>query len=136
VVLSRQRASQGFYPALDPLVSTSALLAPSVVGERHARLAREVRATLATYEDLKDIIAMLGFEELSQEDQLAVSRARRLERYLTQPFHVSSAYTGQEGKTVALEDALDDVERILADELADVPESELYMIGTLAEAGL
>ncbi len=136
VVLSRQRASQGFYPAVDPLASTSSLLSPEVAGERHARLARQIRSTLATYEDLKDIIAMLGFEELSEDDQRVVSRARRLERYLTQPFQVTGAFTGQEGKTVALEDALDDAERILNDELADVPEGELYMIGTLAEAGL
>ncbi len=136
VVLSRQRASQGFYPAIDPLASGSSLLSPVIVGERHARLAREARATLAVYEDLKDIIAMLGFEELSEEDQRTVSQARRLERYLTQPFHVTGAFTGQEGKTVALEEALDDVERILQGELSDVPESELYMIGTLAEAGL
>lgn len=136
VVLSRQRASQGFYPAIDPLASTSSLLSPEIVGERHARLAREIRATLAVYEDLKDIIAMLGFEELSDADQRTVSRARRLERYLTQPFHVTTAFTGQAGHTVSLEEALDDAERILKDELADVPEGDLYMIGTLAEAGL
>ncbi|MFO7545894.1 MAG: F0F1 ATP synthase subunit beta, partial [Trueperaceae bacterium] len=80
-----------------------------------------------------DIIAMLGFEELSREDQLVVARARRLERYLTQPFHVTEAFTGQEGRSVALEDALSDCERILGDEVADVPEADLYMIGTLAE---
>ncbi|HRQ10556.1 MAG TPA: F0F1 ATP synthase subunit beta [Trueperaceae bacterium] len=136
VVLSRERASQGLYPAIDPLGSTSSLLTPAIVGERHARIAREVRATLAVYDDLKDIIAMLGFEELSEEDQRAVSRARRLERYLTQPFHVTGAFTGQEGRAVGLEDALSDCQRILNDELGEVPESELYMIGTLAEAGL
>ena len=136
VVLSRQRASQGFYPAIDPLTSTSSLLSPEIVGQRHARLARDIRSTLATYEDLKDIIAMLGFEELSDEDQGTVSRARRLERYLTQPFHVTTAFTGQTGHTVPLEDALDDTERILNDELRDVPEGDLYMIGTLAGAGL
>jgi len=136
VVLSRQRASQGFYPAVDPLQSTSSLLSPDVVGERHAALARQIRATLANYEDLKDIIAMLGFEELSEGDQQLVARARRLERYLTQPFHVTTAFTGQTGHTVSLEDALDDAERILNDELTGVPEGELYMIGSLAEAGL
>lgn len=136
VVLSRQRASQGFYPAIDPLASTSSLLSPEIVGERHARLARDIRSTLATYEDLKDIIAMLGFEELSDADQSMVSRARRLERYLTQPFHVTTAFTGQAGHTVSLADALDDAERILNDELAGVAEGDLYMIGTLAGAGL
>ncbi len=136
VVLSRERASQGLYPAIDPLASTSSLLSPGIVGEEHARIAREVRATLAIYDDLKDLIAMLGFEELSEEDQRVVSRARRLERYLTQPFHVTGAFTGQEGRAVALEDTLADSQRILNDELEDVPESELYMIGTLAEAGL
>ena len=136
VVLSRERASQGYYPAIDPLGSTSSLLTPEVAGERHDRVAREVRSTLAVYEELKDIIAMLGFEELSEDDQAVVSRARRLERYLTQPFHVTQAFTGQKGYTVPLEEVLSDCERILRDELAHVPEGELYMIGTLAEAGL
>ncbi|NBC94942.1 MAG: F0F1 ATP synthase subunit beta [Deinococcus-Thermus bacterium] len=133
VVLSRDRAAQGLYPAIDPLRSTSSLLAPGTVGERHDRIARRVRETLAVYDDLKDIIAMLGFEELSEADQRVVHRARRLERYLTQPFYVTEAFTGQQGRAVALEDALSDCERILADELADVPESQLYMIGTLDE---
>ena len=136
VVLSRERASQGYYPAVDPLNSNSSLLTPEVAGERHDRIAREVRSTLAVYEDLKDIIAMLGFEELSESDQAVVSRARRLERYLTQPFHVTEAFTGQQGYTVPLEEALNDCERILRGELADVPEGDLYMIGTLGEAGL
>lgn len=136
VVLSRERASQGFYPAIDPLASTSSLLTPNVVGARHARVAREVRMVLAQYEDLKDIIAMLGLEELSEEDQQVVSRARRLERYLTQPFHVTQAFTGQSGHTVALDEALADCERILSGELSHVPEGAFYMIGTLAEAGI
>ncbi|MFO7546348.1 MAG: F0F1 ATP synthase subunit beta, partial [Trueperaceae bacterium] len=116
VVLSRERASQGLYPAIDPLRSTSSMLSPVAAGARHDRIARAVRQTLAIYDDLKDIIAMLGFEELSREDQLVVARARRLERYLTQPFHVTEAFTGQEGRSVALEDALSDCERILGDE--------------------
>ena len=136
VVLSRERASQGFYPAIDPLASTSSLLTPAIVGEEHARVAREVKAVLAQYEDLKDIIAMLGLEELSEEDQQVVARARRLERYLTQPFHVTEAFTGQVGYTVPLEAALADCVRILSGELSEVPESAFYMIGTLAEAGL
>ncbi|MDZ7706353.1 MAG: F0F1 ATP synthase subunit beta [Trueperaceae bacterium] len=131
VVLSRDRAAQGLYPAIDPLRSTSSLLSPVTVGERHDRIAREVRRTLAVYDDLKDIIAMLGFEELSEEDQRIVRRARRLERYLTQPFHVTEAFTGQDGRSVVLNDTLDDCARILADELADVPEGDLYMIGSL-----
>jgi F-type H+/Na+-transporting ATPase subunit beta len=135
VVLSRDRAMQGFYPAMDPLRSTSSLLAPDTVGERHDRIARATRATLATYEDLKDIIAMLGFEELSEDDQRVVGRARRLERYLTQPFQVTEAFTGQPGRTVGLDDLLSDCERILGDDLADLPEQELYMIGTLSEVG-
>jgi F-type H+-transporting ATPase subunit beta len=133
VVLSRDRAAQGLYPAIDPLRSTSSLLTPATVGARHDRIAREVRETLAIYRDLEDIIAMLGFEELSEEDQRVVNRARRLERYLTQPFHVTEAFTGQAGRAVDLDEALRDCQRILADELADVPESRLYMIGTLEE---
>ncbi len=131
VVLSRERAAQGLYPAIDPLSSTSALLSPAAVGERHYRIAGSVRATLAAYEDLKDIIAMLGLEELSEEDQRTVSQARRLERYLTQPFHVTEAFTGRAGATVDIEVLLDDCEAILAGEYADVAEQELYMIGAL-----
>jgi F-type H+/Na+-transporting ATPase subunit beta len=112
------------------------MLTPVAVGERHDRIAREVRQTLAVYDDLKDIIAMLGLEELSEGDQRTVGRARRLERYLTQPFYVTEQFTGQEGVAVGIGDALADCERILADELADVPEAKLYMIGTLEEAGL
>ena len=133
VVLSRDRAAQGLYPAVDPLRSTSSLLSPAVVGARHDRIARDVRRTLAVYEDLKDIIAMLGFEELSREDQRVVKRARRLDRYLTQPFHVTTAFTGQEGRAVDVEVVLDDCESILGDDFADTPESELYMIGALEE---
>jgi len=136
VVLSRDRASQGLYPAIDPLRSTSAMLTPLAVGERHDAVAREVRQTLAVYDDLKDIIAMLGLEELSEADQRTVGRARRLERYLTQPFFVTEQFTGQTGRAVALEDALGDCERILGDDLREVDEGALYMIGTLAEAGL
>ena len=135
VVLSRERAAQGLYPAIDPLRSTSSLLAAAVVGERHARLAREVRRTLAVYEELRDLIAMLGLEELSQDDQATVQRARKLERYLTQPFVVTEAFTGRPGVAAPLAEVLDDCERILTD---DVPHDEaaLYMIGTLKGAGL
>ena len=134
IVLSRKKASQGLYPAIDPLQSGSKMLVPHVVGERHYRIGREIRKTLSEYEDLKDIIAMLGIEELSQEDRRTVQRARRLERYLTQPFFVTEQFTGAEGKTVSLEDALDGCERILNDEFTDFPETALYMIGKIDEA--
>jgi F-type H+-transporting ATPase subunit beta len=109
------------------------MLVPHVVGERHYRVAQEMRRTLAQYEDLKDIIAMLGIEELSQEDRRTVYRARRLERFLTQPFFVTEQFTGQEGRIVALADALEGCERILNDEFSDTPERALYMIGTIGE---
>jgi len=134
VVLSRKRASQGLYPAIDPLQSSSTMLSPHVVGEHHYRIAREIRRTLAQYEELKDIIAMLGLEELSRDDQLVVHRARRLERFLTQPFFTTEQFTGKEGKRVELDDALDGCERILDDEFADYPEKSLYMIGRVEEA--
>jgi len=133
IVLSRDRASQGFYPAIDPLRSGSNMLTPGVVGRRHYRIAQEVRRTLTQYEEVKDIIAMLGLEELSQEDQRTVHRARRLERFLTQPFFVTEQFTGRVGKMVEPADALDGCERILNDEFAEVPEGKLYMIGTADE---
>ncbi len=133
IVLSRKRASQGLYPAIDPLQSQSKMLTPIIVGERHYNLAREIRRTLAEYEGLKDIIAMLGMEELSADDKRVVNRARRLERFLTQPFFVTEQFTGQEGRLVSLEEALDGCERILADEFYDVNERELYMIGSVDE---
>lgn len=134
IVLSRKRASQGLYPAIDPLQSRSNMLVPPIVGDRHYQVAQAVRKTLANYEDLKDIIAMLGMEELSQEDRKTVLRARRLERFLTQPFYVSEAFTGYEGKVIALEETLDGCEQILNDAFSDVPESALYMIGAITEA--
>jgi len=134
VVLSRKRASQGLYPAIDPLQSSSTMLSPHIVGKRHYGIAREIKRTLAQYEELKDIIAMLGLEELSRDDQLVVHRARRLERFLTQPFFTTEQFTGKEGRRVDLSDALDGCERILNDEFADYPEKALYMIGTVDEA--
>ncbi len=134
IMLSRDKASQGLYPAIDPLTSDSEMLAPHIVSERHYWLARAVRETLANYEDLKDIIAMLGFEELSKDDQRVVNRARRLERFLTQPFHTTEQFTGTEGRTVSTEEALDGCERILNDEFAEYPERALYMIGKVDEA--
>ncbi len=134
VVLSRDRAAEGLYPAVDPLRSDSKMLVPQIVGRRHYGIAREVRRTLASYEDLKDVIAMLGMEELSEDDQRTVARARRLERFLTQPFFVTERFTGLEGRMVSLEDGLDGCERILADEFAEVDEGDLFMIGAVGEA--
>ncbi|MDD4951350.1 MAG: F0F1 ATP synthase subunit beta [Desulfovibrionaceae bacterium] len=134
IVLSRKRAGEGFYPAIDPLQSKSMMLTPRVVGRRHYEAAREARRTLAEYEELKDIIAMLGIEELSREDRRTVYRARRLERFLTQPFFTTRHFTGQDGRMVELEDTIDGCERILGDEFTDLPESALYMIGPIDEA--
>jgi F-type H+-transporting ATPase subunit beta len=134
IVLSRKRASEGFYPAIDPLQSSSKMATPGIVGQRHYALAQEIRRTLAQYSELKDIIAMLGLEQLSQQDRNTVARARRLERFLTQPFFTTEQFTSQQGKLVSLKDALDGCERILRDEFKDVPESALYMIGTIDEA--
>ena len=134
IVLSRKRASEGLYPAIDPLQSGSKMVTPQVVGNRHYRVAQEIRKTLAGYEELKDIVAMLGLEELSQEDRRTVQRARRLERFLTQPFYVTEQFSGLSGKLVALDDALDGCERILNDEFASFPEQSLYMVGTIEEA--
>ncbi|HDR15860.1 MAG TPA: F0F1 ATP synthase subunit beta [Desulfobacteraceae bacterium] len=135
IVLSRKKASEGLYPAIDPLQSGSKMLVPHIAGERHYLIGQEMRKTLAEYEELKDIIAMLGIEELSQADRRTVNRARRLERFLTQPFFVTKQFTGNEGKMVSLEDALDGCERILNDEFYDRPEKSLYMIGGIKEAG-
>ena len=134
IVLSRKKASEGLYPAVDPLQSGSNMLVPHIVGDRHYRIAREIRRTLASYEELKDIISMLGIEELSQEDRRTVRRARRLERYLTQPFFVTEQFTGHDGKSVDLDDSLAGCEKILNDEFSDKPEKVLYMIGKIEEA--
>jgi F-type H+-transporting ATPase subunit beta len=107
---------------------------PGIVGERHYLLAQEIRRTLAQYEDLKDIIAMLGLEQLAPEDRNVVARARRLERFLTQPFFATEQFSGIKGKLVSLKDSLDGCERILRDEFKDYPESALYMIGAIDEA--
>ena len=134
IVLSRKKASEGLYPAVDPLKSGSNMLVPHIVGDRHYRIAREIRRTLASYDELKDIISMLGIEELSQEDRRTVRRARRLERYLTQPFFVTEQFTGHDGKSVDLDDSLAGCDKILNDEFSDKPEKVLYMIGKIAEA--
>jgi F-type H+-transporting ATPase subunit beta len=134
IVLSRKRAGEGLFPAVDPLQSNSTMATSSIVGERHYTLAQEIRRTLAQYGELKDIIAMLGLEQLSPQDRSVVNRARRLERFLTQPFFTTEQFTGLKGKIVSLKDALDGCERILRDEFKDYPESALYMIGTIDEA--
>jgi F-type H+-transporting ATPase subunit beta len=134
IALSRDRASEGLFPAIDPLQSNSKMAAPGIIGDRHYLLAQEIRRTLAQYAELKDIIAMLGLEQLSQDDRNVVARARRLERFLTQPFFTTEQFSGIPGKTVSLKDALDGCERILRDEFKDVPESALYMIGSIDEA--
>jgi F-type H+-transporting ATPase subunit beta len=134
IVLSRKMASSGLYPSIDPLQSGSKMLTPHIVGERHYRVAQEVRRTLEAYDELKDIIAMLGLEQLSQEDQKTVNRARRLERFLTQPFFTTESFTGHKGKLVTVEESLTGCERILNDEFARYPEHALYMIGAIEEA--
>lgn len=134
IVLSRKKASEGLYPAIDLLQSNSKMATPGIIGERHYKLAQEIRQTLTQYEDLKDIIAMLGLEQLSVDDRNLVNRARRLERFLTQPFFTTEQFSGLKGKEVSLDDTLDGCERILADEFKDLPESAFYMIGTIDEA--
>jgi len=134
IVLSRKRASEGLYPAIDPLQSNSKMATPSIIGRRHYDLAQKIRSTLAQYAELKDIIAMLGMEQLSPADHNVVARARRLERFFTQPFFTTEQFTSMPGKLVSLDDALDGCERILHDEFKDFPESALYMIGSIDEA--
>ena len=134
IVLSRARVSQGLYPAVDPLASGSNMLTPLTVGERHYRVATAVRRTLADYEDLKDIIAMLGFDELPENDQKTVMKARKLERFLTQPFFTTKHFTGMDGKSVELDDTLTGCEKILSGEVDDLPENAFYMVGTIDDA--
>jgi F-type H+-transporting ATPase subunit beta len=134
IVLSRKRASEGLYPAIDLLQSNSKMATPGIVGERHYKLAQEIRRTLAQYDDLKDVVAMLGLEQLSPEDRSVVARARRLERFLTQPFFSTEQFSGVKGTLVSLKDSLDGCERILRDEFKGYPESALYMIGAIDEA--
>ncbi len=134
IFLSRKRAGEGLYPAIDPLRSVSKIATPAMIGDRHYQLAQEVRKTLAQYDELKDIITMLGLEQLAMEDRNIVNRARRLERFLTQPFVTTEAFSNMKGKIIKLEDTLDGCERILNDEFKDYPESALYMIGVVEEA--
>lgn len=133
ISLSRKRASEGMYPAIDLLESGSKMTTPIIIGDRHYKIAHAIRQTLAEYDELKDIIAMLGLEQLSLQDQKTVHRARRLERFLTQPFFTTEQFTQYKGKTVSLEEALDGCERILNDEFNEYPENYFYMIGSIEE---
>jgi F-type H+-transporting ATPase subunit beta len=134
VVLSRQIASLGIYPAVDPLDSTSRQLDPLVIGEDHYDTARGVQAILQRYKDLQDIIAILGMDELSEEDKLTVTRARKIQRFLSQPFHVAEVFTGSPGKYVALKDTIRGFKAIIAGEYDHLPEQAFYMVGGIEEA--
>ena len=134
ITLSRKKAGEGLYPAIDLLQSNSKMCTPGIIGERHYNLSQQIRETLAQYKELKDIIAMLGLEQLSTTDRKVVNRARRLERFFTQPFFATEQFSGIKGKQVSLEDALVGCESILAGELSDLPESAFYMIGNIEEA--
>ncbi|MFO7918707.1 MAG: F0F1 ATP synthase subunit beta, partial [Anaerolineae bacterium] len=127
-------ASQGLYPAIDPLESSSNMLEPRYVGGRHVRIANEVKETLARYEDLQDIISILGTEELSEEDRLVVGRARRLQRFLTQPFLTTERFTGVPGEYVPLDETLRGFEEILDGQHDDLPEQAFYMVGGIDDA--
>lgn len=133
-VLSRQIAELGIYPAVDPLDSNSRILEPKVLGEEHYKVAREVQKVLQTYKSLQDIIAILGMDELSEEDKLVVSRARKIQRFLSQPFHVAEVFTGSPGKWVSLEDTIKGFKGIVEGKYDDLPESAFYMVGTIEEA--
>ncbi|NLC71651.1 MAG: F0F1 ATP synthase subunit beta [Desulfuromonadaceae bacterium] len=132
-VLSRQIAELGIYPAVDPLDSTSRILDPQVVGEEHYNVARQVQFILQRYKDLQDIIAILGMDELSEDDRLVVSRARKIQRFLSQPFHVAEVFTGSPGKYVKLEDTIKGFSEIAAGKHDDIPEQAFYMVGTIEE---
>ncbi|MDW7645151.1 MAG: F0F1 ATP synthase subunit beta [Desulfuromonadales bacterium] len=132
-VLSRQIAELGIYPAVDPLDSTSRILDPQVVGEEHYKVARDVQYVLQRYKDLQDIIAILGMDELSEEDKLAVARARKIQRFLSQPFHVAEVFTGSPGKYVELKDTIAGFKAIVDGKYDDIPEQAFYMVGTIEE---
>ena len=133
-VLSRQIAELGIYPAVDPLDSTSRILDPRVIGDEHYKIARDVQRILQTYRSLQDIIAILGMDELSEEDKLVVSRARKIQRFLSQPFYVAEVFTGSPGKFVQLEDTIKGFKALCSGEYDHLPESAFYMVGTIEEA--
>jgi F-type H+-transporting ATPase subunit beta len=134
VVLSRDIASKGIYPAVDPLDSTSRQLDPLIIGTEHYEVARGVQSVLQRYKELKDIIAILGMDELSEEDKMAVARARKIERFLSQPFHVAEIFTGSPGKYVSLKDTIAGFQGILDGQYDDLPEQAFYMVGSIDEA--
>jgi F-type H+-transporting ATPase subunit beta len=134
VVLSRQIAELGIYPAVDPLDSTSRILDPNILGEEHYYTARRVQQILQKYKDLQDIIAILGMDELSEEDKIIVARARKIQRFLSQPFHVAEAFTGTPGRYVKLEDTIRGFKEICEGKHDDLPEQAFYMVGTIEEA--
>tara|TARA_B100001057_G_C22547872_1_gene832267 strand:- start:341 stop:841 length:501 start_codon:yes stop_codon:yes gene_type:complete len=133
-VLSRQIAELGIYPAVDPLDSTSRVLDPRVVGENHYSVTRKVQEILQQYKSLQDIIAILGMDELSEEDKLVVDRARKIQRFLSQPFHVAEVFTGTPGVFVSLEDTIKGFKGLVEGEYDNIPESAFYMVGTIEEA--
>ena len=133
-VLSRSIAELGIYPAVDPLESTSRILDPAVVGEEHYAVAREVQRVLQQYKALQDIIAILGMDELGEEDKLTVSRARKIQRFLSQPFHVAEVFTGIPGRYVELEDTIKGFKGIVEGKYDDLPEQAFFMVGTIEEA--
>jgi F-type H+/Na+-transporting ATPase subunit beta len=133
-VLSRQIAELGIYPAVDPLDSTSRMLDPRVVGDEHYKVARDVQRVLQTYKSLQDIIAILGMDELSEEDKLTVARARKIQRFMSQPFHVAEVFTGTPGVFVKLEDTIKGFKGIVAGDYDELPESAFYMVGTIEDA--
>jgi len=133
-VLSRQIASQGIYPAVDPLDSTSRILSPDVVGIEHYEVARSVQKILQRYNELQDIIAIMGMDELSEEDKLTVSRARKVQRFLSQPFSVAEQFTGMEGKYVPLKETIRGFKEIIEGKHDDLPESAFLFVGTIEEA--
>jgi F-type H+-transporting ATPase subunit beta len=133
-VLSRGLASKGIYPAVDPLDSTSTMLQPEIVGDEHYACAQNVKETLQRYKELQDIIAILGLEELSEEDRLTVARARKVERFLSQPFFVAEVFTGSPGKYVSLANCIDGFNKLLGGKLDDLPEQAFYLVGDINEA--
>ena len=133
-VLSRQIAELGIYPAVDPLDSTSRALDPRIVGKEHYGIARKVQETLQTYKSLQDIIAILGMDELSEDDKLVVSRARKIQRFLSQPFHVAEVFTGTPGVFVELEDTIKGFKGLVEGKYDDLPEAAFYMVGKIEEA--
>ena len=133
-VLSRSIAELGIYPAVDPLDSTSRILEPRTLGDKHYQVARDVQKTLQTYKSLQDIIAILGMDELSEEDKLVVSRARKIQRFLSQPFHVAEVFTGSPGKFVSLEDTIKGFAGLVKGDYDHIPEAAFYMVGTIEEA--